>query len=62
VPALNPEEAILAAQASAMRAASVDNDLSSPFENHPALEVRVGIFGPGDSPEVQFGDWSIFRH
>ena len=59
VPAMNPREAILAADASGARAE--DYDMSNPFLDHADLEVRVGSYGPGNPSEIEFGDWSPFR-
>ena len=62
VPALEPDEAILVAQASAIKARAFDRDVSDPFQDHADLEVRVGSYGPGDPSELKFGDWSLFSH
>lgn len=61
VPALNPDEAIRAAEASARDTRAQGYDVANPFQEHSELEVRVGTFGAGDSLKVEFGDWSPFR-
>ena len=61
VPALNADEAIPAAEASARNARAQGYDVADPFQDHADLEVRVGTFGTNDPPEVEFGDWSLFR-
>ena len=61
VPALEIDEAIRSAQTSARKARAVEKDLSDPFQDYANLEVRVGSFGPGDPPELEFGEWLPFQ-
>ena len=61
VPASNANEAIRAAEASASDTRAQGYDVSNPFQDETDLEVRVGTFRSGDSTEIEFGGWSLFR-
>ena len=62
VPASNVNEAIRAAEASARDTQAQGYDVADPFQDETNLEVRVGTFTSDDSTEIEFGDWSPFRH
>jgi len=61
VPASNANEAIRAAEASARDTRAQGYDVADPFQDETNLEVRVGTYRSGDSPEIEFGDWSLIR-
>lgn len=61
VPALSPDEAIRAAEASARETRARGITVADPFQDHADLEVRVGTFRHEDRSEVEFDEWSIFK-
>ena len=60
VPALDADEAMRVAEATARDNLAQGFDVVDPFQKAD-LEVRVGSYGSSDPPKLQFGDWSPFR-
>ena len=61
VPALNRDEAILRAKATAREINEHSPETVDPFESTVRLEVRVGIFDPAGS-KIVFGNWIYLDH